>query len=223
MLYLLLKRNACFSTIIDLSGITFSSDKERNVVYTTSIVVNRNYLNNVFNKVDDIKKYTGAFLSMERVIIIRVIRNRSGVSKVYKIERDTLIYRIMQYKEFFKEGVFNNLVSLKNEGWKIFLIVEGVGLPLLKVIFKTFGIVISSGKNNLKGSLSPTQFNLSRLMMSVFNTSAYKIIAQSFYNNDKFVNKPVMDLTEKNLDLFIKTIIMDENREFCFIHSSLSK
>ena len=60
-------------------------------------------------------------------------------------------------------------------------------------------------------------------MIVVFNTSAYKIVTQSFYNPDKSVNKPVMDLTERNLDLFIKTIIIDENREFPFIYSSLSK
>jgi hypothetical protein len=60
-------------------------------------------------------------------------------------------------------------------------------------------------------------------MIVVFNTSAYKIVTQSFYNPDKFVNKPVINLTERNLDLFIKTIIIDENREFPFIYSSLSK
>ena len=59
-------------------------------------------------------------------------------------------------------------------------------------------------------------------MMSVFNTSAYKIITQSFYG-DKYVKQPVMDLTEINLDLFIKTIIIDDNSEFFFIKSSLSK
>ena len=47
-LYSLVKRNAPFSTIIDLSGITLSSQKERNVVHTTSIVVNRNYLDKAF-------------------------------------------------------------------------------------------------------------------------------------------------------------------------------
>lgn len=51
-----------------------------------------------------------------------------------------------------------SLVTHRDHGWKTFLIVHGVRLPLLKVIFKTFGIIISSGKNNLKGSLSPTQF-----------------------------------------------------------------
>lgn len=63
-----------------------------------------------------------------------------------------------------------------------------------KVLFMS----ASGGKNSFKGSLSPTQFNLSRFMLSVFNTSAYKIITQAFYN-DKFVNKSVLDLTDQDL------------------------
>ena len=70
------------------------------------------------------------------------------------------------------------------------------------------GVIISSGKDSLKGSLSLTQFILSILIFSVFNTSAYNITTQSFYNY-KFINKPIRDLTEQNLELFIKMIILD--------------
>jgi hypothetical protein len=119
----------------------------------------------------------------------------------------------LQYKEFLQKGVFNHLVLGKEEGYKFLLVVEVIVLPLLKVIFKYFffggGVTISSGKDSLKGSLSLTQFNLSRLIFSVFNASAYKITTQSFYNY-RFINIPVRDLTEQNLELFIKMIILDE-------------
>ena len=50
----------------------------------------------------------------------------------------------------------HNLFLIKKEGWKTYLIAEGgVGLPIIKVLFKTLGIVISGGINNLKGTLSP--------------------------------------------------------------------
>lgn len=85
------------------------------------------------------------------------------------------------------------------------------------------GIVISGGINNLKGTLSPTQYNLNRLIWCIVNVDAYKIITKSFYNDDKFLNKPFFDLTKKKLDLFIKTIILDETSEFCFICTYLSR
>lgn len=34
-------------------------------------------------------------------------------------------------------------------------------------------------------------------MVSLFNTSAYKIITQSFYNYEKYVSKSFLDLTDK--------------------------
>ena len=91
----------------------------------------------------------------------------------------------------------HNLFLIKKEGWKICLNAEGVGLPIIKVLFKTLGIVISGGINNLKGTLSPTQYNLSRLIWCIVNVDAYKIITKSFYNDDKFLNKPFFDLTKK--------------------------
>lgn len=91
----------------------------------------------------------------------------------------------------------HNLFLIKKEGWKIYLITEGVGLPIIKVLFKTLGIVVSGGINNLKGTLSPTQYNLSRLMWCIVNVDAYKIITKYFYNDDKFLNKPFFDFTEK--------------------------
>ena len=92
----------------------------------------------------------------------------------------------------------HNLFLIKKEGWKTYLIAEGgVGLPIIKVLFKTLGIVINGGINNLKGTLSPTQYNLSRLIWCIVNVDAYKIITKSFYNDDKFLNKPFFDLTKK--------------------------
>lgn len=100
-LYSLVKRNAPFSTIIDLSGITLSSQKERNVVHTTSIVVNRNYLDKAFYNNVIRRNFGAIFLDTEKIYIIRIIRNRRRVSEGYKIENGTHLYRIMQYKEFF--------------------------------------------------------------------------------------------------------------------------
>jgi hypothetical protein len=62
-LYYLVKRNAPFSTIIDLSGITLSSQKERNVV------VNRNYLNNGFKDLNGIRDS----LTMSLIYFIKYI------------------------------------------------------------------------------------------------------------------------------------------------------
>lgn len=109
-MYELTKINAPYSTIIDLSGITSSSGKIRNIIYTTSIVVNSNYLNNAFNKVASIKTYTGALFTTEKVIIFRVIRNRHSDAKGFNIESDIHIYKLMQYKEFFNVDMLNHLV-----------------------------------------------------------------------------------------------------------------
>ncbi len=222
-LWYLVKFNSRFSTIIDLSGIRFLSEEKLNVIHTTSIVVNRSYLRNRFNKANDIKRSMSMFGPEEKVIIIRVIRNKRSSTERYTWDNNTRSYTVLQYKNFFNKDLLNVVVSLKAEGWKIFLIVEGIGLPLLKIIFKTIGIVISGGRNNKKGNLSTNEFNLNRLMLGVFNTSANKIITQSFHDNEKFVNRPYMDLTTKVLDLFIKTIIIDEMSEFCFIYSPLKK
>ena len=70
--------------------------------------------------------------------------------------KDNHITNLTRTARFLAEAC--HLVFYAASIGKTFLIVDGVRLPLLKVIFKTFGIIISSGKNNLKGSLSPTQF-----------------------------------------------------------------
>lgn len=105
-MYSLVKRNAPFSTIIDLSGITLSSQKERNVVHTTSIVVNRNYLDKAFYNYVKRRNFRAIFLDTEKIYIIRIIRNRRRVSEGYKIENGTHLYRIMQYKEFFLKRIW---------------------------------------------------------------------------------------------------------------------
>lgn len=128
------------------------------MLFILPIVVNRNYLDNAFKKTNDIIRYMGAFFTEEKVVIIRVIRNKQSSYKMYKLQKSTHVYFVMQLKEFFNKDYFNELVMLKNDGCKIFLMVEGVGLALLKVIFKTFGIVFNRCKNNLKGNLSPTPF-----------------------------------------------------------------
>lgn len=50
----------------------FFPQREHTIVYTTSLVVNRNYLNDVFNTKIDLERYMGIFWSNEKVIIIRV-------------------------------------------------------------------------------------------------------------------------------------------------------
>ena len=169
----LIKQNANYATIIYLSGFKFFKEIEKNVIYTTSVVVNRNYLNNALNHSSDLKNYFGNIYRDEKVIIIKIQRNRRRGCEWYKLNKDIHLYGVLLYKEFFNKDTFNILSLRKEQGYKILLIVEGIGLPLLKIIFKTFGIVISSGKNSFKGTLSPTQFNLSRFMFSVLNTSAY--------------------------------------------------
>jgi len=218
----LIKRNASYATIIDCSSFNFSKVREENVIYTTSVVVNRNYLNNALNHMYDLRKHFGNIYRGENITILRIQRNRYKEAEWFKFDEKIQNYGVLQYKEFFNNDMFNALASLRKNDRKLILIVEGVGLPLLKIIFKKFGVVISGGKNVNKGNLSTSQFNLSRFMMSVFNTSAYKIITQSFYDN-KFVNKPILDLTEQNLDLFIKSIICDDTKIVNFIHPSLSK
>ena len=74
----------------------------------------------------------------------------------------------------------------------------------------------------MKGSLSPNQFNLSKFIFCLFDSSSYKIVTQSFYGYDKFVSKPFLDLTDKNWDMFIKTIVLSEKDPFNYIHSSIS-
>jgi hypothetical protein len=56
-------------------------------------------------------------------------------------------------------------------------------------------------------------------MMGIFNTSAYKIITQYLYANDRFVNKAFYDLTNIGLELFISTIVLDDYKLFCLASS----
>jgi hypothetical protein len=132
--------NARFTTIIDLSGIKLPSEwVEQVVVYTTSIVVNRKHFQNVFNKsLADIAKYMGGFSQGEKILIIRVIRMGERDVGQFDLNSHTR-YVVMVYKEFFNWSNLIRLFHSKKEGMKIFLIVEGVGLPILKVLFKING------------------------------------------------------------------------------------
>lgn len=99
---LLVKIKDHLATIVDLSGIIFSSDKSKMVVYTTSIVVNRNYLTNIFNNANDqsfnMKK---VFSPAEKVMIISVVSNRFKEMERFKMTSVSHFYYIMQYKYFF--------------------------------------------------------------------------------------------------------------------------
>ena len=131
------KKNAPFATIVDLSYFIYSSNYSKNVIYTTSFIVNRNYLKNVFNNTDDLlSNVNKGFSPMERVMVIRVVRNRHKETERFNLGSTKRFYYIMQYKYFFNETNFNNLGLARNKGVKIFLIIEGVGLTLLKVIKK---------------------------------------------------------------------------------------
>lgn len=114
----LIKVNAPFATIIDLSGIIFFPNRELNIVYTTSIVVNRNYLNNVLHKPLDIEHYMSTYWIDEKVLIVRVQINKRSLDNRYKIGKYLHLYVCMQYKDFFQEVTFNNLVERKMKGTK---------------------------------------------------------------------------------------------------------
>ena len=55
--------------------------KQRNDVYTSSIVVNRNYLHNGFKNIHQISRSMEMFFYTEKVVIIRIVRNRQYLRK----------------------------------------------------------------------------------------------------------------------------------------------
>lgn len=69
------------------------------------------------------------------------------------------------------------------------MIAEGIGLTLLKIVFKTIGVVISGGLNSFKGNLSSNQYILSKFVGTVFHNKAHGIIVQSYHHTKKFVNR----------------------------------
>lgn len=84
--------------------------KQRNVVYTSSIVVNRKFLNYGFKNINQISRSMVMYFYTEKVLIIRIVRNRQYPTEGYflDLEGKKHAYRLIQYKEFFTKDVMHN-------------------------------------------------------------------------------------------------------------------